>query len=313
MTCTVCGGDSRRIAVTRNDFDLLRCVNCALVFCSPMPTPEDLDDYYQGFAYAKPDESELTRQVAYTEAGTRRLLHEIDGLSRRPIRKVLDFGGGLGFFANALSQHYSDVSLFDLDGHARDFARNRFPSRFDVLDDAESALSNKYDLILLNQVIEHVPDPVSFLHSFTTALEPGGLLVVTTPNNATNDTLIRPDVLWYYARRLKAPIIRSISLLISDSWVCCDPPRHLFSFNHANLVQAGERAGFQSLRTATSSFDQDPLGQPKYSFRGFRRPRSMIDSALFLGSKLSAWLGRALDPHGRKGNTLTAWFSIGPK
>lgn len=310
MSCSVCGGESRGLATTKSGFDLLRCTKCALVFCSPLPTTAELNAYYQGFAYARPPEDELARQVAYTEGGTSALLDEIEELTIRPIQKVLDYGGGLGFFANALSQHFTDVALFDLDSHARDFARERFPHRFRVIDQAEQALAEKYDLILLNQVIEHVPDPVSFLRSFARALEPDGILLVTTPNNDAIDTFLRPDVLWHYARRLQAPTSKSISLLLSDSWVCCDPPRHLFSFNRTNLVEVGQRSGFEARRTATAFFDRDALGQPKYSFRGFRTPRAMVDSVLYLWSKVAAPIGRALDPQKRRGSTLLVWFSV---
>lgn len=309
MTCIACGGSRRIIAATRNGFNLLRCGQCALVSCSPMPTPAELDSYYQGFAYAKPDASQLARQLDYTEAGTRRLTKEIEELARRPIRTVLDFGGGLGFFAGALSRQYADVTLFDLDSHAREFARAQFPGRFRVVEDSEQALATKYDLILLNQVIEHVPDPVAFLHSFVGALEPGGLLVVTTSNNNAVDTLTRPDVLWHYARLVDLPMINAIRLLISDSWACCDPPRHLYSFNPTNLVLIADRAGLAHRRTSTSFFDQDPLGQPKYGLRGIRSVRSSVETLLFLISKITAWINRALDRGKQKGSTLTAWFS----
>jgi hypothetical protein len=135
-------------------------------------------------------------------------------------------------------------------------------------------------------------------------------MIVTTPNNDSIDALIRPDVFWYYSRRLKVPAIRAVSLLVWDPWLCCDPPRHLFSFNRTNLGRAGERAGFQILQTRTSFFDQDALGQPKYSFRGFGKPRSALESTMFLGSKFSAALGRALDPHRRKGSTLAVYLSV---
>lgn len=310
MACSVCGCESRFIAKTESGFDLLRCGTCELVFCSPMPTTAELDAYYQGFAYAKPAESELARQVAYTEAGVSRLVHEITGLAMRPIQKVLDYGGGLGFFAHALSQHYSDVALFDLDGHAREFARERFPSRFRVIDQAEQALAEKYDLILLNQVIEHVPEPVGFLQSFAQALKPDGVLLVTTPNNDAIDTFLRPDVLWHYARRLKGPTSKAISLLLSDSWVCCDPPRHLYAFNRNNLVTVGKHAGFEDRRTSTAFFDEDALGQPKYSFSGFKTPRALVETVLYLWSKLSAPVARALDPQKQKGSTLFVWFAV---
>lgn len=312
MACIVCGSSSRSLAETVNGFGLLRCVQCRLVFCSPVPTQEELDAYYQGFAYARPTPSQFAEQVAYTEAGALRLLGEINELTQHPVRKMLDFGGGLGFFANAFAQHYPAVTLFDLDATARAFAREQFADRFRVVDKAKDAFADQYDLILLNQVIEHVPDPVTFLSYFRGVLAPGGLLIVTTPNNDAVDTLIRPDVIWHYARRLKFHPLKAVWLLFSDSWVCCDPPRHLFAFNPLNLALLGQRAGFDGLRTSTSFFDEDALGQPKYSYRGFWTTRAALESFLFVISKFSARLGRLADPRRNRGSTLTALFSVTP-
>lgn len=310
MVCTFCGGMTKQIATTKNGFDLLRCVECALVICSPMPTPAELDDYYQGFAYSKPEDSEFARQVAYTEAGTRRALQDLEALADRPIHKVLDFGGGLGFFANALSQHYSDVTLFDLDGQARDFARERFAGRFTVVDDAEAALHDTYDLILLNQVIEHVPDPVGFLRSFRSALKPGGVLVVTTPNNRSNDMFARPDVLLHYARRLKGGPASALLQLFRGSWLCCDPPRHLYAFNAKNLRAAAEAAGFEALPGTTAYFDTDPYGQPKYGCRGFGSARSAAMTLLYGLTKATMPLMHAIDRGRTRGTTLIGYFTV---
>lgn len=309
MACTVCGGEARSIAKTKNGFDLLRCAECALVFCSPMPTPEELEAYYQGFSYSKPDDGEFARQVAYTEAGTRDAVREIEALPRRPIRKVLDFGGGLGFFANALSRHYPDVTLFDLDGHSRDFARERFAGRFRVFDTSEEALAGKYDLILLNQVIEHVPDPVGFLRSFKEAIEPGGVLVVTTPNNRTNDMFARPDVLIHYARSIRRNRTAALSLLVKDSWLCCDPPRHLLAFDSGNLRLAAEAAGFGTLSTRTAYFDKDPYGQPKYTHRGLASVRSAGATVLYLLTRITTPVARLTDRARGKGTTLIGYFT----
>jgi SAM-dependent methyltransferase len=284
-------------------------MKCALVFCSPMPTLEDLAAYYQGFAYSKPDEKEFARQIAYTEAGTRSAVKEIGALTRRPICKVLDFGGGLGFFASAFSQHYPDVTLFDLDAQSRDFANCRFAGRFRVVDTAEEALSERYDLILLNQVIEHVPDPVAFLRSFRDALEPGGVMVVTTPNNETNDMFARPDVLLHYTRAVGLSPAAAVRLLAKDSWLCCDPPRHLFAFNGGNLRAAAEAAGFGSLKITTAYFDKDPYGQPKYRPFSLRSARSAAMGILHWVTAVATPVVRIGHLGKGKGTTLIGYFT----
>ena len=107
---------------------------------------------------------------------------------------MLDFGGGVGFFSAATSEHVADVTLFDLDQQALDYAAEHFTGQFAIARSPATALRRKYDVILVNQVIEHARDAVVFLKQFLPALEVGGCLIVTTPNNRTDDALYRPDV-----------------------------------------------------------------------------------------------------------------------
>src|SRR5690606_14273251 len=42
---------------------------------------------------------------------------------------------------------------------------------------------NRFDVVLLNNVLEHVPDPVALLSMLRKVVGPGGVLVVTVPND----------------------------------------------------------------------------------------------------------------------------------
>jgi len=84
------------------------------------------------------------------------------------------------------------------------------------------AMENRFDVITLNHVIEHVPDPVELLRSCYRLLKPGGQLWLQTPNI---DSLgIRR-----YGRH----------------WRGLEPPRHLVLFNPASLRLALHHARFQ--------------------------------------------------------------------
>jgi SAM-dependent methyltransferase len=80
-------------------------------------------------------------------------------------------------------------------------------------------------IVLLN-ILEHVPDPVSLLNSLAPALAPGGRLVVRVPNDF--------NPLQAAARR---------ALGGEPWWVAV--PDHVNYFDHASIADLVERAGFE--------------------------------------------------------------------
>jgi 2-polyprenyl-3-methyl-5-hydroxy-6-metoxy-1,4-benzoquinol methylase len=209
-SCPLCAVSGQPVVSVRAGYDIRRCPACGLVFADPLPRAEALDAYYQGFAYHRPPPERLAHQTRYAVQGMTMAGDQLAALSGRPIRRVLDYGGGLGFFANGLADQFAEVVLFDLDRVALREAAVLFPGRFQVVEDERDALAGQYDLILVNQVIEHVPDVVGFLSRIAGACAPGGLVVVTTPNNRSNDHWARPDVLAHYLRAAEGFPIRRL-------------------------------------------------------------------------------------------------------
>jgi 2-polyprenyl-3-methyl-5-hydroxy-6-metoxy-1,4-benzoquinol methylase len=108
-------------------------------------------------------------------------------------QNVLDFGCGRGACAIVLAQHGCHVLGVDYSSSAIKFANNfrtRFPSEiqekvtFQKVTSEELEFKNKFDVIVFNQVYEHLYDwelETLFL-KFKTALKKTGALVISTPN-----------------------------------------------------------------------------------------------------------------------------------
>ena len=97
--------------------------------------------------------------------------------------------------------------------------------------------------------------------------------------------------------------------MLTDSWLCCDPPRHLYAFNADNLGQVAARVGLNSTLTETAYWHCDPYGQPKYAYRGWGGVRSAAHSLLWAYTAVSGLLAELLDRRRERGTTLISYLA----
>ncbi len=142
--------------------------------------------------------------------------------------RLLDVGCGDGGFMARMAQFGWSVAGVEPDEKAVGVIRDRFGF------DARSSLEDSsdwhgcFDVITMNHVIEHVPDPIAMLRQCLPLLKPTGRLIATTPNAASLG-----------------------SRLFGRHWRGLEAPRHLNVFSAASLYEAAAAAG---LRVNTLSF-----------------------------------------------------------
>jgi SAM-dependent methyltransferase len=99
--------------------------------------------------------------------------------------RILDVGSGLGVFPAALRRNGFDaVVALDPDARAVEHTRSRAGVEAVVGDfmDAGDLGLGRFDLVTLNKVLEHVPDPVAMLARVHDHLEPGAAVYVELPD-----------------------------------------------------------------------------------------------------------------------------------
>ena len=105
-------------------------------------------------------------------------------------RDVLDAGSGEGFGTVLLAEtarHVLGIDYSEATVAAARAAYRRPNLEFRQLDiRALPELDLRFDLITNFQVIEHLPDPATFVTAVRAALEPDGVLMLTTPNRLTS-------------------------------------------------------------------------------------------------------------------------------
>lgn len=154
---------------------------------------------------------------------------------------VLDFGCGNGNFLRKLKAlGISRVYGYDFDSKAMDVAKS---TGCEVLASLEADI--KFDVIFLNHVIEHVPDPLKEVEKLKLLLHDGGIIYASTPN------------------------IDSLTCkAFKDCWRGWETPRHVnvFCINSANRLI--ELSTFSSSKSQVTTKNSMFLGIYNESFVG---------------------------------------------
>ena len=105
-------------------------------------------------------------------------------------KKILDIGCGKGLLLNKLNKKFPDAKLHGVEPsrNAAEFFKKVLPK----VNLSESTFENSpfvketFDLITTNGVLEHVPNPVTFLKAIRNSLADDGYLYVGVPNFENN-------------------------------------------------------------------------------------------------------------------------------
>ncbi len=159
----------------------------------------------------------------------------LDEHSRRPLegRTALDVGCGAGLLAEPLARLGAEVTAIDAAPELIEVAREHAAGQGLAIDYRAVPVEDvegHYDLITSLEVIEHVADPQAFVRALAKRLAPGGLLILSTPNQTNWSKLLTITLAEGFGRIPKGThdFGKFISpdrmkLLFADAGlVCCD-------------------------------------------------------------------------------------------
>lgn len=92
--------------------------------------------------------------------------------------RVLDYGMGWGSYLEAAAAYGCEVHGYELSDVRAEHARSRGTTVHESLD---SVHEHRYDIIMANQVLEHVPNPDEVLSTLRDLVHPDGLCYIATP------------------------------------------------------------------------------------------------------------------------------------
>ena len=189
--CPACGTGRLAPLFRKYGFDHARCGTCGFVCVDPFPPDHVLSELYSGAYYTRTRqlfELPLLRQGGKMTpfSAPAEVLRQIVGQATGDAAsgRWLDVGGGLGAFAGLVKQERPDwtVALNELNPESAAIARDLFD--IEVLDGDPAALRAEgrlFDVVSSVAVLEHIPEPASFLESYAALVRPGGWLITVVP------------------------------------------------------------------------------------------------------------------------------------
>jgi SAM-dependent methyltransferase len=135
----------------------------------------------------------------------RRLLDRFLGKERK--RKILEVGCSTGSNLRML-QDYGTVHAMEVHGPAVEYCRMRYPGIRIYDGGIPDPLRDRYDVICLFDVLEHIEDEDGALEWIDDHLTPGGVLLVTVP--AFDFLWSRHDELARHFRRYTKPALEAL-------------------------------------------------------------------------------------------------------
>ena len=183
ITCQLCALEMEQKPV--GDTRMLLCSCCGM---GRVPEMETSSDYW---STESPHEEEFSNNYWTTARADmfQRALQHFE--HRRGAGRIVDFGGGVGFFAECALKRGWDAYSLDISEPAQKVAAERLGPDRSLAPEQAGGLAGSCDVVTLWCVIAHTLDPLTMVNEAVDLLKPGGLLMVTTPNFIFQGTLAR--------------------------------------------------------------------------------------------------------------------------
>ena len=210
--CPACSRATAHILrFKKNGSDILQCTECGLGRAETSnfdPSTYYTADYFSGghadgYSDYRGAEAVLRREFSGT-------VDFIRGF--RSGGKLLELGCAYGYFLKEAGGHFETAGIELADDAAAHCRREGLHVLQGVADEANLGQIGCVDVIVLLDVIEHLPQPRETLDLCSRHLNPGGLIVITTGDFAS-----------------------TVARVAGPSWRLMTPPQHLWYFTPESM------------------------------------------------------------------------------
>jgi len=198
MQCPACGADKYIKKFLKHTLQYGECAVCSTLYMNPRPTSEILENFYKNshsYAYWNTHVFPSSEEVRRKKIFVPRVDRIIELCKKHKIRtsSILEVGAGFGTFCEEIKSRkvFSRVVAIEPSPKLAETLRGKgIETMSSLVEEALFEKSDKFDVIVSFEVIEHLFDPKKFVASCQKLLTPGGLLVITCPNGKGFDFLV---------------------------------------------------------------------------------------------------------------------------
>lgn len=248
---------TKDFSVSKEDFDLHH--DEALDMLITKPKPENLEKYYESEDYISHTDSKKSFidkiYHAVKKFSLKKKLGLINSFETEQ-KRLLDIGAGTGDFLVVAKSAGWKVAGIEPNPSAEQRAKEKGIHLFSKLEELDG---QKFDVITLWHVLEHLPDLEHQIRQISSLLHDKGTLVVAVPNFKSYDAT-------HYG----------------EFWAAYDVPRHLWHFSKTAIERIFQKHTIRLIETKPMLFDSYyvSLLSEKY-----KTGRQNLIRAFFMGLK----------------------------
>jgi SAM-dependent methyltransferase len=236
VCCNFCGADHADLLFDKDGFRHVRCHDCGLIYVTPRLSDNGGQQEVFWDNVISLDAAEAVGAGDYKRSRRRRLLSEAAAYATyRKTGYIMDIGCGFGGFLKAVAeQGWEHPEGIEIAPQALFYTSRFFPVTRDIADQAPHK-KGLFDVVRLNNVIEHLADPKKLVREVHQLLRLKGLFVVSTPN------------------------FDSISVAVCGSkWQYIGGDNHVYLFTPKTLGNLLEDVGFRIIGIETKGIHLSP-------------------------------------------------------
>lgn len=238
VPCDLCGEDDPEFLFVKNTFRHVRCSRCGMVYVTPRlrETAGQQKTFYDNWKPLCLGSFEEIASQEYSGRRKKRLLAEADTYQvYNKTGYILDIGCGFGGFLKAASEKcWTHPAGIEIAPQAAAYVQQFFPVKTTILEE-DPYENNLFDVVRLNNVIEHVSSPRKLVEAVHHILRPGGLFVISTPHFDSYSVT-----------------------LCGSAWQYIGGDDHIYLFSPKTLTRLLEETGFQIIRLKTKGLHMTP-------------------------------------------------------